>query len=50
LGIEGCSLVGELVMSLGGPLLGVNLQSMDLRLLLLLIGLLLLKEEPYTWL
>jgi hypothetical protein len=36
--------------SLGGPLLGVDLLSMDPCLLLLLIGLLLPGEEPYTWL
>jgi hypothetical protein len=35
-------------MSLGGPLLGVNLLGVDPCLLLLLIGLLLLGEEPYN--
>jgi hypothetical protein len=37
-------------MALGGPQLGVNLMSMDLCLLLLLVGLLLVEEEFHTWL
>jgi hypothetical protein len=49
LSIEGCSLDGKLIMSLGGPLLSVDLRSVDPHLLLLLIGLLLLEDEPCTW-
>jgi hypothetical protein len=44
--VKGCSLI----VSLGGLLLGADLPSADIRLLLLLIGLLLLGKEPYTWL
>jgi hypothetical protein len=50
LSVEGWSLTDELVVSLGSRLLNVDLLSMDPRWLLLLIGLLLLGKEPYTWL
>jgi hypothetical protein len=45
LGVEACSLASELVMALGGPQLSVNLSSVDPCLLLLLVGLLLVREE-----
>jgi hypothetical protein len=42
-------LTDELIMVLGGPQLSVNLSSMDLRLLLHLVGMLLLVgEELHT--
>jgi hypothetical protein len=50
LGIDGYLLIVELILSLGCSVLGVNLPSADPHLLLLLIGLLLLEENPCTWL
>jgi hypothetical protein len=50
LGFGGCSLTGELVLLLGAPAINVNMPSAGSHSLLLLIGLLLLGEEPSTWL
>jgi hypothetical protein len=50
LSVEGWSLTDELIVSLGSRLLNVDLLSTDPHWLLLLIGLLLLRKEPYTWL
>jgi hypothetical protein len=49
LGFNGCSLVDELVLPLFGPMLGVHLSSASLPSLLLLIGLLQLREEIGAW-
>jgi hypothetical protein len=43
-------IVGKLIMVLGIPQFSVNLPSMDPCSLLLLVGLLLVEEEPHTWL
>jgi hypothetical protein len=43
-------LAGELIMVLGGPQLCVNLPSTNLHLLLLLVGLVVVREEIHTWL
>jgi hypothetical protein len=48
LGIEGYLLANDLIMSLGGPQLSVNLPSVNPRFLLLLVGLLLVEKEPCT--
>jgi hypothetical protein len=45
LGIKGCLLTSELVMVLSYPPLGIDLAAMGLRLLHLLVGLLLIREE-----
>jgi hypothetical protein len=50
LGIEGYPLASELILTLGGPQLSVDLPSVDPHLLLLLVGLLLVGEELHTWL
>jgi hypothetical protein len=49
LGVEGCLLTGKLVMTLSHPQLDVNLSSMDSCLMLLLLGLLLNREELPPW-
>jgi hypothetical protein len=46
LGFNGCSLAGELVLPLCGFALDIHLSSAGSRSLLLLKGLLLLREEP----
>jgi hypothetical protein len=48
--VEGCLLVGELIMVLSCPPLDVDLSGVGLRLLLLLIGLLLIGEGLHSWL
>jgi hypothetical protein len=50
LGVEGRPLNGEHVLMLGSPQLSVDLLSADLHLPLLLVGLLLVREEIHTWL
>jgi hypothetical protein len=50
MGFDGCWLVGELVLPLGGPALDVNVSSAGLCSLLLLIGMRVLGEEFGTWL
>jgi hypothetical protein len=44
-GLNGCSLTDELILPLRCPTLGINLLSADSCFFLLLIGLLLLREE-----
>jgi hypothetical protein len=50
LGVEGCSLTDELILSLSSLVLNVNLSNTDPFLLLFLISLLLLGEELCAWL
>jgi hypothetical protein len=50
LSVEGCLLIGELIVALGCPLLNINLPGAGSRLLLFLVSLLLIRGVLHSWL